>query len=144
MSTNPGLEPSATLRKLPVSIPASDAAPEIALIPRVATSGDGEIVPFSKERTIAVGSAPVQILSANPRRKAVWLRATIAGSMYLVLGAKRNWPSPVDSSNRVGFYVLGQEALTIETTDEIWVMNIHPANSLTVIGTEILQSSFSK
>ena len=144
MSTNPGLTPSQPLRKLPVSIPASDAAPEQMLIQKVATAGDGQVVPFSKERLVPIGSPAVQILGANPNRKAVLLRAAAATAEYLVLGRKAYWPPVVDSTNRVGVYVIGQEALTLETTDEIWVYNLSGAASLTVIGCEILQSAVAK
>lgn len=143
MSTNTGLTPNQPLRKLPVSIPASDAAPDQLLIQKVATAGDGQIIPFSKERLIPAGSPAVQILGANPNRKAVLLRAAGATASYLVLGKKTSWPPVVDSTNRVGVFVIGQEALTLETTDEIWVYNLAGV-SVTIIGCEIMQSAVAK
>jgi len=136
------LNPSQPLRKLGVSISDSEAAPDQPQIAKVATAGDGQIVPFSKERLIAIGAAPTQILGANPNRKAVILRSVDVAAQYLVLGSVRNWPPVVDSTNRVGVIVFGQESLTLETTDEVWIVNL--LGNMTIVGCEILQSSAAK
>jgi len=143
MANVPGLTPSTTLRNLPVSIAEASASPGAAPIQKVATAGDGALVPFPKERLIAVGAPATQILGANPGRKAAIFRATAATASYLVLGAPRNWPGTVDSTNRVGVLVVGQESVTLETTDEIWVFNLAGV-AMIIVGAEILQSSAAK
>lgn len=75
---------------------------------------------------IPVTNAPVRILAENLNRTSVILRGNaLSGSATMALlvgGPGARLPST--GGNGLGIPVNGFEALTLETTDEIWVVNI--------------------
>lgn len=124
----------APLGSVPGVPPSLDQPPN--LVSPVRTAAGQIILPISVIPLI-VGGAPVRVLDSNQARMQAVLRMNIQGataaSVVLIGGPGSRLPDAVTGK---GLMVQGFEGLTLETTDEIWAVNIG-AVAASLTGVEI-------